>query len=362
MAYGVPERLQMTDTGIAAVLNGFPEPVLILDDGLQIIAANRSAEILFGRELAGRRLISVVRWPEVLDCVETALREPGRAETSVRSRDQVQVTWHIVASPLDKTTETQPGVVLSLRDVSHVEEAERMRTDFVANVSHELRSPLTALAGFIETLKGSAAEDPVARERFLDIMEREAARMDRLIDDLLSLSRIEMNRHVRPTELIDVGDVAAEVIDALEPLATEHSIKLNFDRDPAPLQTQGDRDQLNQVLRNLIENAVKYGGDNQSVRVVIKLLDKAIGLRGPAIRIDVSDEGAGIPAEHIPRLTERFYRVDDARSRAQGGTGLGLAIVKHIVNRHRGRLTIESAQGGGSTFSVFLPQHVQVQS
>ena len=248
-----------------------------------------------------------------------------------------------------------PAVILSLRDVSHIEEAERMRSDFVANVSHELRSPLTALSGFIETLKGPASNDDEARERFLDIMEREAARMERLIDDLLSLSKIEVNRNVRPRESIDLTAIMHDVRDiiSLKVARNKADITYKFVDDPVPVQ--GDADQLVQIIQNLIENALKYAGE-APIYVEQTLLENAPGVLGKAVRIDIKDNGGGIAPEHLPRLTERFYRVDIGRSRGAGGTGLGLAIVKHIVNRHRGRLEIKSKLGEGSTFSVVLPR------
>jgi len=227
-----------------------------------------------------------------------------------------------------------------------------MRRDFVANVSHELRTPLTALLGFIETLRNAAQDDPAARDRFLAIMEREAGRMNRLIRDLLHLSRVEAQERVRPTERVDLAAVIASAVAALRPQADGLGVRIAVDAGKGPWVVTADPDQMAQVFTNLIENAVKYGGSGGEVTVALR--HDALPA-GPAVRADVADRGEGIDPLHIPRLTERFYRVDGHRSREKGGTGLGLAIVKHIVNRHRGRMKIDSARGKGSTFSVILP-------
>jgi len=348
------ENHPMKANELTAILNGFPEPVLLLDADLIILAANSAFESTFNSAIKGSSLVNALRWPEVLQCAKSALVDGSSAQSVVRSPDAAQVTWSIHANPLNSSGTDVPVLMLSLRDVSHVEEAERMRSVFVANVSHELRSPLTALTGFIETLKGPASQDPDARTRFLDIMEREAARMDRLIVDLLSLSGIEVNRHIRPSATVDLVDVISEVIDTLSPTAqaSDRDLCSNSQVECAPVL--GDHDQLLQVFRNLIENALKYGEEATPVRVNVSRLDRYLGMSGAVFRVDVIDQGAGISTEHLPRLTERFYRVEEARSRAKGGTGLGLAIVKHIVNRHHGRLMIESELSVGSTFSVFL--------
>jgi two-component system, OmpR family, phosphate regulon sensor histidine kinase PhoR len=243
--------------------------------------------------------------------------------------------------------------VVVLSDRSRERAVERMRADFVANVSHELRTPLASLIGFIDTLRGPAADDPPAQQRFLGIMGEQAARMNRLIDDLLSLSRIELVEHQPPSGRVELGELATRLIAGFEPRLRERSVQLDVriqDDLPAVI---GDADQLVQVLQNLLDNAVKYGREGGTVRFEIAA---AAGRAGA--EITVTDQGAGIPRQHLPRLTERFYRVDTSRSRAAGGTGLGLAIVKHIVNRHRGQLSIESEEGVGTTVRVWLPQTV----
>jgi len=240
-----------------------------------------------------------------------------------------------------------------LSDRTRERAIERMRADFVANVSHELRTPLTSLLGFIDTLRGSAADDPPAQQRFLTIMAEQAARMNRLIDDLLSLSRIELVEHQPPTERVDLGALIGRVAAGFEPRFAERRMALDLSLPPGLPAVKADADQLEQVLQNLLDNAVKYGGG--TVRLAAATASAGRWPAGPGVVVSVADHGPGIPRAHIPRLTERFYRVDKGRSRKAGGTGLGLAIVKHIVNRHRGQFLIESEEGQGCTFSVWLP-------
>jgi two-component system phosphate regulon sensor histidine kinase PhoR len=241
---------------------------------------------------------------------------------------------------------------MTFHDLTPLRRVEEMRADFVANASHELRTPLAALSGFIETLQGSAREDTSARERFLAIMQEQARRMARLIDDLLSLSRIELNAHRRPDTPVDLVPIVRQVVDGLETLARARGVVVHIEAAPA-LIVPGDRDELVRVFENLVENALKYGAVGKRVDISVM---PAVSPEGePEARVGVRDYGPGIAPEHLPRLTERFYRVDVTESRAQGGTGLGLALVKHILNRHRGRLSIESTAGAGATFAVNLP-------
>jgi two-component system phosphate regulon sensor histidine kinase PhoR len=252
--------------------------------------------------------------------------------------------------------------VLTLHDITQLKRAEQMRGDFIANASHELRTPLTTLTGFIDTLRGPAREDAEARERFLAIMHEQAARMIRLVEDLLSLSRIELNEHVMPQGRVALGPLLRHLADTLELRAGERDMRIRLDLPPDLPEVLGDRDELAQVFQNLVDNGIKYGRSGSEITVAAA----AIGVRSsyssdagdsPFVSVAVRDCGEGIAREHLPRLTERFYRVDTARSREMGGTGLGLAIVKHILNRHRGFLDIESTPGTGSVFTVFLRPH-----
>jgi two-component system phosphate regulon sensor histidine kinase PhoR len=261
----------------------------------------------------------------------------------------------------DASAASEGGLVLSLRDVTAVRRADQLRADFIANASHELRTPLASLQGFIETLRGPARDDPAAHERFLGIMHDQAARMSRLVNDLLSLSRIEQDEHLPPTAHVDATTLVRNVMAMLELKVAARKVRLRLEAPEGLPLIIGDADQLEQVFQNLIENAIKYTREQTEVTITMARAAKNAGnlmttsRRGGMLSIAVIDRGEGIDRTHLPRLTERFYRVDTARSRAQGGTGLGLAIVKHIVNRHRGRLLIESEVGQGSRFTVLLP-------
>jgi two-component system phosphate regulon sensor histidine kinase PhoR len=247
-----------------------------------------------------------------------------------------------------------PTLMITFRDLTEQDRLARMRADFVANASHELRTPLASLKGYVETLQGSAKDDAAARERFLKIMSEQAERMSRLVDDLLSLSRVEMREYLPLSEEADLGSVLTEVAQTLEPLARRAGVTLTLSRSDEEAVVRGDRDELMQVFQNLVQNAIKYGRSGGKVEMRLTREAAASG-RPERYRVDVTDDGPGIAPQHLPRLTERFYRVNVAASREKGGTGLGLAIVKHILNRHRGELAITSKLGHGSTFSVLLP-------
>ncbi len=328
----------------AAVLEAVPLPLVLIGPDRKVLAVNALARPLFGSAAPGRHIATFLRQPEVLEGIERALATSAPQTADWSARDG---TYRVTASPLDG------GVVLGFQETGAEQAAGAMRRDFVANVSHELRSPLTAMLGFIETLRGAARDDAAARDRFLTIMEGEAARMARLIEDLLSLSRVEANEKRRPTALVDLAHVAHRAKSMLDPSASEAGKQLLLDGADQPLELPGDADQLMQVLSNLIENALKYGGT--TVTIGLQTTSRDPDMRGPAARLTVADDGPGIESWHLPRLTERFYRADAHRSREQGGTGLGLAIVKHIVNRHRGRLRIESTPGQGTRVTITLP-------
>ncbi len=346
------ERQEM----LAAILSGLPEPVLVAGPDDRILAANRAAGDMFGPNLAGQPLHGVLRQPEALAALDRAAATGEEVQTRLALNNRsFETVCRLTVHRCDPASAGAGLTVVSLADVGHIEEAEQIRRDFIANMSHELRSPLTVLTGFIETLKGPARNDPAAREKFLAIMAGEAQRMNRLVGDLLSLSKVEANQRVRPRDPVNLSDVLRTTVTALRPRLEDRRLTLTLDvPDPAPV-VPGDRDQLIQVFHNLVENAIKYGYAGGAIEIAARVEPRQPGFAGPVAVIDVTDHGEGIDAIHIPRLTERFYRVDSHRSREMGGTGLGLAIVKHILARHRGRLTIRSVRGEGSTFSVHLP-------
>jgi two-component system phosphate regulon sensor histidine kinase PhoR len=335
----------MTESELSRLLSGLPLPAMVVRQDDRILACNAAALALLGEGIVGRHPAMAVRAPSVLEAISAVARSGGLQEARMTLRREGQEAVFQV------TVSAQAGFVLCVfRDVTEEERAGEMRRDFVANVSHELRTPLTALMGFIETLKNAAKDDPKAREMFLGIMEAEAGRMNRLVRDLLQLSRVEAEERVRPREPVELRGLLEGVISSLRGVAEKTGDRVELVGDPVTVP--GDRDQLVQVFTNLVENALKYGAEGQVVRVSLSAEET---VRGPAVRVEVADEGEGIDPVHLPRLTERFYRVDSHRSREMGGTGLGLAIVKHIVSRHRGWLRVESVVGEGSRFSVVLP-------
>lgn len=334
-----------------SMLDGVPAPLILVGHDNTIRHMNPMAVTLFTRDFSGRHYQTLLRQPGVLDAISRALNTGMRQETRYLHSDHAQEsTYRVVCAPANMTGGT--GTLISFEDISSLEAAGQMRRDFVANVSHELRTPLTAILGFIETLRGPARNDAVARDRFLATMEQEAGRMNRLVDDLLSLSRVEDEERVRPTQLVDLAPLVASVCNTLRPLAGETRLHIEMSE---PVEVIGDEDQIRQVLTNLIENAIKYGSDGGRVRIGATKVARDPVLRSAAIQLDVEDFGAGIDEIHVHRVTERFYRADSHRSREMGGTGLGLAIVKHIMNRHRGRLKIRSVPGQGSCFSAVFP-------
>ncbi|MDE2227656.1 MAG: PAS domain-containing protein [Alphaproteobacteria bacterium] len=342
-----------------SVLAALPEPLLLLDAGRRVVRANAAATALFGAHIEGRDLAGALRHPLVLAASDQVLK--GEAMRAVEFELTSPVERHLRALVARLVPEAEgAAAVLVLHDLTELKRTERLRADFVANASHELRTPLATLVGFIETLRGTARDDSAARDRFLGIMAEQGARMTRLVEDLLSLSRIEMNEHRPPTEAVQVETALRQAADPLEPRAKARGMRFVYDIAPDLPPVIGDGDELVQVFQNLFDNAIKYGDQGTAIEVVARPSTKALpgtrpGERVAGVAIAVHDYGPGIAHDHIPRLTERFYRVDAARSRALGGTGLGLAIVKHIVSHHRGVFEIDSELGQGSTFTVHLP-------
>jgi two-component system, OmpR family, phosphate regulon sensor histidine kinase PhoR len=337
-----------------SILERLPDPLIVLGPDRAVRRTNEAARAAFGQDIA-----AVMRHPELRAAIDRALAAaaegpPQIAEVSIPVPVPREV--HATVAGLDSVVAGGRGALVVLSDRTRERAVERTRADFVANASHELRTPLASLIGFIATLRGPAADDPPAQKRFLEIMAEQAERMNRLIDDLLSLSRIELSEHQIPADAVDLRDLLERMLAAFEIRLQQRRQTLDFSADPSIPPVAGDHDQLEQVVQNLLDNAVKYGSEGGLVRVALE--NAPPGGRHPArqgVILSVADDGAGIPRQHLSRLTERFYRVDTGRSRAIGGTGLGLAIVKHVVNRHRGQLLIESEEGKGATFSVWLP-------
>lgn len=347
----------MQNDVIQVFLDAVPMPAMAIDAEGKVVALNPDGVALFGTQSLHRNYITMMRQPSVLEAIEETLRDGKQREASYQSTlTGTETTFDVSCRGINNDPQGAVNhVILCFQDVTDIHHAGQMRRDFVANVSHELRTPLTSLIGFIETLSGPAREDVAARKRFLPIMLGEANRMNRLVGELLSLGRVEVDERVKPTGQVCLHDILNETLDAIKPLADNGNVTLEVDFLPEPLHLIGDSDQLRQVFTNLIENAIKYGSDGKRVTVRMTLSARDAALRGPGCRIEVIDYGVGISAIHLPRLTERFYRVDDHRSRELGGTGLGLAIVKHIVNRHRGQMRIHSTPDLGTTFAVILP-------
>jgi two-component system phosphate regulon sensor histidine kinase PhoR len=338
------------------VVDAVPEPAIALDSAGLIVHANRRAEELFGARRRGGHIASMSRDPELLAAVDEALDTRQGCAVELQTRVPVERRLMAMVAALDYPASRGggPALLISFRDLTEQDRLARMRADFVANASHELRTPLASLRGFVETLQGAAKDDPEARERFLKVMSEQAERMSRLVDDLLSLSRVEMREHLPLVERVDLNDAVARVIQAMQPLAAKTNATIEFQQLPEPAVIRGDRDEVVQVFQNLIQNAVKYGKPGGHVDVRVAREAPAAG-RPARYLVSVKDDGPGIAPQHLPRLTERFYRVNVAASREKGGTGLGLAIVKHILNRHRGELIVTSTVGQGSTFTVALP-------
>lgn len=352
-----PETVTKVDTTLASViLDALPDPVVLLDGRRRVLAANRAADELLGSGMQGRDISLILRQPSAQEAVKkTVSGELPRADTDLVFEVPVRRAYQLQVMGVARSEALSVRAVVALHEVTALKNTEIMRADFVANVSHELRSPLSALSGFIETLQTSAQDDPEAQERFLGIMSGEAARMARLIDDLLSLSQIEVNEHIRPTSPVALGDLLHEVVDSVQVHVDQKGMLIVTDFPADMPDVPGNKDQLREVFQNLVDNAVKYGAPKSTVTIAAKAVETLVEVGTCGIEITVSDQSDGIAPEHLPRLTERFYRIDKGRSRLMGGTGLGLAIVKHIVNRHRGRLIVTSEMGQGSQFRVLLP-------
>ncbi|MBY0611999.1 MAG: two-component sensor histidine kinase [Beijerinckiaceae bacterium] len=352
---GFPARLTVC-------LDAVPEPLIIIDNRALVVFANAAARSSLPNCKENNPVSFALRAPLVLNAVDQVLRGERMMSVEYHERVPVERFFEVTVARIDRPRSAgladpqempRESVVILMRDITQLQRIQNMRVDFIANASHELRTPLASIIGFIETLQGPAKNDLAARDRFLSIMVSQARRMARLVDDLLSLSRIELTQHVAPSEKVDIVGVLGMMTDTLSGLARERGVEIETSGAvDQPIHVLGDRDELLRVFENLIENAIKYGKSGK--RVVVSVERRTAG-RTNEVEIAVQDFGPGIPPEHVPRLTERFYRVDVGASHEQGGTGLGLAIVKHIINRHRGRLAVDSRLGEGSRFTVSLP-------
>lgn len=344
----------------SSLVRYLPGPLLVVDGDGVVVRSNPAARDVLGRDPDGKALPNVVRDPHLLEAVDRVLAGAQRATATYTIPGAVERNFEVAVERLPQPDDEAVRALVMLHDVTMLTRAEQMRADFVANASHELRTPLASILGFIETLRGPARDDREAHERFLGIMLQQAERMRRLIEDLLSLSRIELHEHTQPTDRFDLREVVESVVQALQIQADAKDMPLVVDAPEDLPQAIGEPEEIAQVVQNLLTNAIKYGRRETPVSVVMRAVERGPasmphGGRGGCLALAVIDQGDGIAKEHLPRLTERFYRVDTARSRQLGGTGLGLAIVKHILNRHRGALTVESVVGEGSTFTMYLP-------
>jgi two-component system, OmpR family, phosphate regulon sensor histidine kinase PhoR len=347
--------LQVADElQIATMLaGGLPDPAILLALDGTILSFNAKASELFAGLKAGFHLSSATRNPQILGAVAECSADAPSQTVMFNERVPVERYMAATVSWLGSAACKTPCILLFMHDLTEQRRLDQLRSDFIANASHEIKTPLASLLGFIETLQGAARHDEAARDRFLAIMAKQAERMARLIDNLMSLSRVEMHAHLKPQDTVLIAELVGQACDALEPMAAEANIKVTFDPVVEGAAVLGDRDELLQVFINLLHNAIKYGRTGGSVHVAMRRQQSAAKTM---ILTSIEDDGPGIPAQHLPRLTERFYRVQSAAALEKGGTGLGLAIVKHVVNRHRGEFRISSEEGAGSKFTVVLDE------
>ncbi len=341
---------------ITAFADALTDPCFVLDRRAVVVHANAAARRQYTNVLPGNPITFSLRNPELVQAIDAVIRS-GTTRTIELHETLPSETWDkVIVAPLrregaDWFEDEARQLVVTMQSLTELKRVDALRSDFIANASHELRTPLASLLGFIDTLLGPAAKDAAAREKFLGIMRGQAERMSKLIDDLLSLSRIEMHQHVRPTGSIDLAGLLREVREGLMTQAKAAELDIVLSLPSGTAITTGDRSQLYEVFENLLDNAIKYGADGKTIEVSLAPAGRA----GFQHMVTVVDHGPGVAPEYVPRLTERFYRMDADISRKKKGTGLGLAIVKHIVNRHRGQLVIRSKVGEGMRVDVLLP-------
>ncbi|MDB5473605.1 MAG: hypothetical protein JWP99_908 [Devosia sp.] len=351
-----PVAAAPAENAVSLVADALTDPCLVLDRRGVVVHANGAARRQFPTLTISNPLSFSMRNPQLVQAIDAANRT-GASRSIELHETLPSETWEkVVVAPLvrpgvDWLGDEQRQLMVTFQSLTELKQVDALRSDFIANASHELRTPLASLLGFIDTLLGPAAKDAVAREKFLWIMRGQAERMSKLIDDMLSLSRIEMHQHVRPSGTIDLASLLREVREGLMMQARAADLEIRLSLFEGPSTTIGDRGQLHEVFENLLENAVKYGADGKVVELSLSPSSRP----GFGHQVTVIDHGPGVEPEHVPRLTERFYRIDADASRKKKGTGLGLAIVKHIVYRHRGQLSIKSKPGEGMRVDVFLP-------
>lgn len=346
--------LGAAEPGWRSIVDGLPDPAVLIDQDGLVAHYNPLLADLFPRVRIGAPLTHLTRNPELLAALEKPQSDPTARVIHLEDRVPVHRSLSAFVSTIpDETSGGRPRSLVVFRDLTDQQKHAQLRADFISHASHELRTPLASLKSMVETLQGPARDDVAAREKFLAMMQAQASRMTRLIDDLLSLSRAEMRVHVAPTGRVELNELVQWVGEAMGPMAQSHEADVVIRTLDEPAWVRGERDDLVQVFQNLLQNAIKYGRDGGRIEIALDRI-APVGNRPARISVSVSDDGPGIPPEHLPRITERFYRVSAATSREKGGTGLGLAIVKHIVNRHRGELKVASEVGKGTTFTVVL--------
>ena len=354
------QQMERVITEREILVDTLPDILIMINDEKQIVRTNRAARAIFGQNLANRHLRDIIATPSLIDAVSSVIEDLRGREVEFRIEDPVLRDFLAVIERFPIPSAGGMSIVITMNDITELKSVEQMRADFVANASHEIRTPLTTIMGCVETLQGVGKDDPAALDIFLPLMAQQGERMKRLIDDLLSLSKIEMNAHSIPMDPVDIGQIIRDEVKHFEHQAREKKVSLVVDVPENLPLVKGDAKELSQVLYNLISNALKYGSPDTDVTVVARVTnelprDQNMRNYSRVLAMSVKDQGEGIAKEHLARLTERFYRVDTARTRTVGGTGLGLAIVKGILTRHRGAITIDSVVGKGSSFNTFLP-------
>jgi len=359
------QEMETVITEREILVDTLPDILIMTNDDKVVVRTNRAARNVFGQNLAHRPLREIIPNDQLMNAITAVIEDLQGQEVEFYMEEPQPRDFHAIIERFPIPSEGGISIVITLTDITQQKRIQRMRADFVANASHEIRTPLASIIGFIETLRGPAKDDAGARDEFLRVMADQAERMSKLVNDLLSLSKIEMNAHTLPMNKVDVLRIVRAEKQHFEWACKQKNVTLRLKLNDNLPPTRGDDEELAQVVRNLLGNAIKYTNPDSEVVLTAKLTsslpeDPSLRNLSRAIMFSVQDHGEGISREHIPRLTERFYRVDTARTRKVGGTGLGLAIVKHVLNRHHGVLTIESEVAVGSTFSVYLPVYDDV--